>query len=484
MALVPGVAKSGGMTLSTLMNPRRAALPVLAGAALLAGCGGGAGTDKAGGARRQPARVLTIASSNGDLGELQHWADEVARLSKGRLKLRVIGPWREGQVHYENGLIADVRAGKADLGWVGTRALTQQGVHEFDAFNAPFVVSDYRLEQAVLRDPIAGRMLAAVDRAGVKGVAILPGPMRLLLTRRPVRKATDLRGQTIAVNESGVAEAAFKALGARVRLFPAGGKLGDADGVEQQLASISGNAYAKQARDLAVDAPLYPRPFVVFANPRTWDRLEPTEQAVMRTAAEHAMEPMIEQSKADDADGFASVCGLGARPVPAPVDALRLAVEPVYRAVRANAVARDTMDLVERLRTQAPAEPVAPSTCPPKANPTGGLPVGTYDVTLRAEDPGSEAVGMHAGDPSLHMILTVTHRRVHIDEPAPGGGTETGFDETYSVYRDRVRFGGEGGQPFTASFHLDGKRLTFADIQGKPDDKFVWGSHPWIRTGG
>jgi TRAP-type C4-dicarboxylate transport system substrate-binding protein len=472
------------MSISTLMNPRRAVVSALAGAALLAGCGGGTRTDKAGGARPDPARVLTIATSNGDLGELQRWADEVARLSKGRLKLKPDGPWREGEIHYETGLIADVRAGKADLGWVGSRAWSQQGVHELDALHAPFIVSDYRLEEAVLRDPVTDRMLAAVDHAGVKGIAILPGPMRFLLTRRPVTKATDLRGQTIAINESGVAAATFRALGAHVRLFPSGGKLGSSDGVEQQLASISGNAYAKQAPDLAVDAPLYPRPFVVFANQGVWKQLEPTEREVLRTAAERAVEPMIEQSKADDAKGFASVCDLGGRPVPAPADALRLAVEPVYQEVRRNPVARDVMDLVERERTKSPPEPITPMTCPHKAEPTGGLPVGTYEVTLRAEDPGADSVGLAKGDPSVHMILRVTHRRAHIDEPAPGGGTETGFDESYSVYRDRVRFAGEGGVPFTASWRLDGRRLVFTDIQGKPDDKFVWGSHPWVRTGG
>jgi TRAP-type C4-dicarboxylate transport system substrate-binding protein len=465
------------------MKPRRSALAALAGAAMLAGCGSSS-TDKAGSTKREPARVLTIATSNGDLGELQRWADEVARLSKGRLKLKPVGPWREGELHYENGLLADVRAGKADLGWVGSRAFSQQGVHELDALHAPFVVSDYRLEAAVLRDPVTDRMVSAVDRAGVKGIAILPGPMRFLLTRQPVRKVTDLRGRTIAVNESGVAEATFKALGARVRLFPAGGSLGNADGVEQQLASISGNAYAEQAPNLAVDAPLYPRPFVVFANTDVWNELEPTERDLMRTAAQRAIGPMIEQSKADDAKGFASVCGSGGRAVPAPTEALRLAVEPVEQQIRRNPVARSVMDLVERERTRAPAEPIAPAACPHKAEPTGGLPVGTYETTLRGEDPGASAVDLAKGDPSIHMILTVTHRRAHIDEPAPGGGTETGFDESYSVYRDRVRFGGEGGVPFTASFHLDGRRLFFTDIEGKPDDKFVWGSHAWVRTGG
>jgi TRAP-type C4-dicarboxylate transport system substrate-binding protein len=465
------------------MHQRRTIAAALTGAALLAGCGGSP-TDKAGGARHQQSRVLTIATSNGDLGELQRWADEVERLSKGRLRLRARGPWRAGQTHYETGLVADVRAHKADLGWVGSRAWSQQGVHELDALHAPFVVSDYRLEEAVLRDPVVDRMLGAVDRTGVKGIAILPGPMRLLLTRRPVAKATDLRGRTIAINESDIAAATFKALGAHVRLMPSGGPIGDSDGVEQQLASISGNAYAKQAPDLAVDAPLYPRPFVVFANPAVWNELEPADRDLLRSAAEHAIGPMVEQSKADDAKGFASMCDSGGRPVPAPTDALRLAVEPVYKEVRRNAVARDVMDLVERERTQAPPEPIAPTTCPHKAQPTGGLPVGTYEVTLRAEDPGADAVDLAKGDPSIHMILRITHRRAHIDEPAPGGGTETGFDESYSVYRGRVRFGGEGGTAFTASFHLDGNRLTFTDIHGLPDDKFVWGSHPWVRTGG
>src|SRR3954469_16789044 len=136
-------------------------LVLLTAALTLPGCGS-SGTDKAGGKPAVKARVLTIASSNGDLGELQVWADTVKRLSHGRLKLKVRGQWRAGELHYETGMVGDVKAGKTDLGWVGSRAWPQLGVRQLDALTAPFLVTDYRVEAAILTDPIAKRMLHAV----------------------------------------------------------------------------------------------------------------------------------------------------------------------------------------------------------------------------------------------------------------------------------------------------------------------------------
>lgn len=77
-----------------------------------------------------------------------------------------------------------MRAGRAQLGWAGTRAWDSVGVRSFDALNAPFLVDSYAFEGDVLRGPAAKEMLAGASGAGVQPVALLPGPLRLLLTRR------------------------------------------------------------------------------------------------------------------------------------------------------------------------------------------------------------------------------------------------------------------------------------------------------------
>jgi hypothetical protein len=76
--------------------------------------------------------------------------------------------WRFGQVKFENGLIGDVRAGKADLGVVGSRAWDSVGLSSFRALDAPLLIDSYALQDRVVRSPMIGQMLqgAAAARAG------------------------------------------------------------------------------------------------------------------------------------------------------------------------------------------------------------------------------------------------------------------------------------------------------------------------------
>src|SRR4051794_18387742 len=92
--------------------------------ALMVGC---AGADKLTGVPPNAVKTLTLANGNDSSLALQPWLEEVRSQSKGRLRIRVLSRWREGQPGFEAGLIADVRSGRVGLGWVGARAWSAQG---------------------------------------------------------------------------------------------------------------------------------------------------------------------------------------------------------------------------------------------------------------------------------------------------------------------------------------------------------------------
>src|SRR5262245_48918145 len=140
---------------------------LLATAALIGGCGS---VDKAGGEPPPHPRVLRLANFNPTPAELEPYAREVARLSKGRLQIECANDWRKDHPRGEAGVIEDVRTGKVDLGWVGARAFKPKGIAAFDPLIAPFEVTNYATEEKVLRSPVAAEMLGEVDKAGVHGV--------------------------------------------------------------------------------------------------------------------------------------------------------------------------------------------------------------------------------------------------------------------------------------------------------------------------
>src|SRR5687768_17005545 len=107
-------------------------------------------SDKAGGKTRPDVTTLVLANGNGESDELKPFADAVARLSAGTLRIRFEDAWRNGERRYEAGLIRDVAAGRADLGWAGSRAFDDVGVRAFDALHAPLLIDSYALQRAVL----------------------------------------------------------------------------------------------------------------------------------------------------------------------------------------------------------------------------------------------------------------------------------------------------------------------------------------------
>ena len=125
-------------------NTVRAVLAATLVAIAVAGCGG---SDKAGGERKPAATVLMLANGNDDAWNLEPFAAAVERLSGGSLRIEFRDSWRRGETDYEEGVIRDVAAGKADLGWAGSRAFDDVGVQSFDALHAPLLNDSYALQR-------------------------------------------------------------------------------------------------------------------------------------------------------------------------------------------------------------------------------------------------------------------------------------------------------------------------------------------------
>src|SRR4051812_33982227 len=130
----------------------------------------GSESDKAGGARHQKPVVLTMANGNGLPLELEAFAAAVARLSNNTVRIDFKNNWRKGSPSYETEVIGDVEAGKADLGWAGSRAFDSVDVPTFDALHAPLLIDSYALEQRVLQSPLVDDMLDGLEPLGVIGI--------------------------------------------------------------------------------------------------------------------------------------------------------------------------------------------------------------------------------------------------------------------------------------------------------------------------
>jgi len=207
----------------TITPHRAATLAIAVIASFAAGCGA-TSSDKAGGTRIGKPVVLTMANGNGDDAELDPFASAVSQMSNGTLRIVFHNHWRTGSPGYETGVIHDVAAGKADLGWAGSRAFDSVGVASFDALNAPLLIDSYPLQRTALESPLASQMLDALKPLGVVGLGILPGPLRKPLGSSRLVGPQDYRGKKIAIQDSQIARATLRALGATAHAIPSGGR--------------------------------------------------------------------------------------------------------------------------------------------------------------------------------------------------------------------------------------------------------------------
>lgn len=479
---------------------RQAAIASLAGVTVVASAGcSGSSLDKAGGAQAVNPVVLTMANINGPPEELQPFASAVAQLSGNTLRIEFKNNWRTGSTGNETGLIADVRAGKADLGWAGSRAFDSVGVKSFDALNAPLLIDNYPLEAKVLASSMVAPMLTGLKPLGLVGLGILPGPMRKPLGVWPLVRPQDYRGKTVAYSRSQIGEETLSALGATGVEIPAGGPIGAYDGVEQQIYAIEGNSYDSVAPFLTANVNLWPRPLVLFMNHKAFDTLTSEQQTSLSRAAATAAPSTLALQKKGQSDATALLCRRGLSLLTATdsdLAALRQAVQPVYTQLEGDAQTSAAIEQITTMRQQSDS-----TATPDAATCTGSgvqMPaalgqataidgVYSYHTTvdeLRAADPDPvDVIPENYGD-----FQTVFNRGL-FTQAQPLGDKEAG---TFSVVGNKLTMtvtqgsGGPAhdrpGEVFTYYWSLYRDQLTLMVVPGQVSPVGLT-LKPWTRLG-
>jgi TRAP-type C4-dicarboxylate transport system substrate-binding protein len=324
--------------------------------------------------------------------EVTAWAQEVEKESHGTLRIRFSPGWRLGDAHVEVDTLADVRHGTVDLAWVGARVFDRVGVRSFQPLLAPFLVDSYPLERRVFEDPLIGRMVSQVSRAGVAGLAMLPGPMRHILgVTHPFRRPSDFAGSVIGMQDSQESADTLRLLGATPRPVPAQATLQGLDGYEQQLASIADNGHLHSARYLTANLDLWPRPLVVVANERMLQSLTPQQRRALQNAGRAALPRAMLAATREDTTAMGILCALPLKvPSASPADlgALRAAVQPIYTSLASRPSAGVVLRRISRLKAQVGAPPATVQRCGAVTAGSGtSAPVdGTYVVSISPAD--------------------------------------------------------------------------------------------------
>ena len=476
---------------------------VLASALAVGGCGfgGGGGATKAGG----PSGPVTLQmASTDDLGSrtdgyARNFAARVQELSEGRLRIKLRPDAGKVGGDYELQLARTVTSGEFEMGIIPSHTWDLLGVTSLRALNAPFLITNQALLADVISSELGATMLSGLDRAGLVGLALLPGPLvHPFGFDQPLLGAEDYRGKVVWGIESQTTEALWHALGARsVR-----GQALDRD-LQRGLAfPFESGAEAT----VTANVTLYPQLDSVVIGARTYKRLDDHQRAILRQAAADTRALAIETIPNDALKAREFCAGAPGtlrgtvRASAAQVAGLEAAATPVYTALERDPLTRS---VIARIRARAPEVPAptdpTPSCPAERMTPITGKASSALDGVYRFEltDP---QIRTEAPDPEFvkefHGIYTYTLSggRYCYEQKMPDGRTYPNPNYTpgacgiYRLSGDRIMMSTRTGEPVT----LRWSRATNGDLRLKVASSGAWGpalanlvaGEPWQRIGG
>jgi TRAP-type C4-dicarboxylate transport system substrate-binding protein len=335
------------------------------------GCGGTTPRDKAGGGE-QVRLTLGSPDSEGTPGTdaLKHFAARVADLSGGRITVEL--HWNvTDDPDPEGDVIRQVRDGRLDLGWVGTRAWDGQGLVGFSALQAPFLISDHGVLNAVMTSDLPDRMLTELDTIGLVGLGLYPDQLRHPFGfRTPFLTLADFSGASLRVPDSQVSDAVIRALGATPEhlngsAFAEALDKGTVAGAESSVGNVvNGNAgILPTGAFMTMNLTFYPKVQTLFAAADRHSSLSTSSQSILKAAADETLIYLLGKDlEAADVKAF---CELGGRLVnasPRDLEEIEHAAEPVTRTLEADGTAAG---YIARIRDLKSSSSPAPSTlCP------------------------------------------------------------------------------------------------------------------------
>lgn len=300
---------------------------------------------------------LAVADQQGRPSEpyVLEFIKQVETLSNGTITINPI--WDAGsdtEAGFEMGVVEHVTAGDFELGLAGSRAWNGAGVTIFDALQAPFLIDNDALAEAVATSEVATRMLEGMSSAGMVGLTLWPEDLRhpfAIPPQTPLLSPEDFAGLNIRTVPSGISYALIEALGG-TPMFEGSGYEGAESGLLQG-ASLTGTPTATG------NVVFFPKFQVLFASGGAFERLSDEQQTVLRDAAMATQQKALAEHP-QEVDAATAWCADGGTIVIASEEQLAAfeeAAQPVFDRIAQDPMNTEFIAAIRDLKANTSASP-------------------------------------------------------------------------------------------------------------------------------
>lgn len=298
------------------------------------------------------ARELRVADTHPSdyptVQALDHLGRVLEERSHGRLTLKVLHSRLMGE---ESETIQHVRVGALDMARVNLAPLNEL-VPESVVPSLPFVFRSTGHLHRVMDGPVGEDIAKGFERHGFVALAFYDSGARSFYNaRRPLRQPADFKGMRIRVQQSPVAEAMVRALGAVPAPLPYGQvKLGLStgliDGAENNWPSYHDARHFEAAPFYSLTEHTM-TPEVLLVSRKVWDELPAADQALLREAARESVGVMRALWEKREATAREAVQTAGAAVAIVDKAAFAAAMRPVWARFAAEPRLRDLLRRIQ-----------------------------------------------------------------------------------------------------------------------------------------
>lgn len=270
-------------------------LPLLAGAAMLAGCGQPApGTAPAGGGGGRTEIRFAHVHAPDVAGELHFTAVAFAEALASLSERHTAKIFPQGTLGSEREVYEGMQLGSGASVTVSGTAILNNFDQRIGVVDLPYLFQDFDHVHRVFDGEVGRDLAAGLEKQGLVLLAWIDGWgfRNLITTHKAVQRPEDLRGLKIRTIPTPVYLAALRMMGANPTPMAYGEiytglQTGVIDGFEQAPAILIAERYYEVAKHLTTTRHLFPAMVVCYSKAH-WDRLAPGDQAKIRRAAEIA----------------------------------------------------------------------------------------------------------------------------------------------------------------------------------------------------
>ncbi|MDI6838311.1 MAG: TRAP transporter substrate-binding protein, partial [Rhizobiaceae bacterium] len=277
------------------------------------------------------------------------FAEKVKEYSNGEIEIKV---FHSAQLGEEKDTIEQTQFGVIDLNRVSLGPFNNI-IEETQVVSLPYIFRSVDHMHKVMDGPIGDEILAAFEAHDLIGLAFYDGGSRSFYnSEKPIKSVDDLKGMKFRVMQSDMFVDMVGALGANATPMPYGEvysaiQTGVIDGAENNWPSYDSSGHFEVARYYTLDEHLIV-PEVLVMSKKTWDKLSPEDQAIVRQAAKDSVPQMRElwaaqEKKSEDkirAAGVQIVNDIDKKPF---IDAMK----PVYEKHVTSAKLKDMVARIQ-----------------------------------------------------------------------------------------------------------------------------------------